>query len=193
MRILRTGERCPFCGQPLQQTDPEYLEFTIVSVQRSAYRCHRPGEKELFWWPVWDKQPHYGYLEDGCTPVRFYVQNTPVPPPYEGEPSLSPYGLRCGAEIDSAVLLLQNPDAFAPVAAEPDLYRRDSAVTWERPTVTFFEKGGCPFCQGKLLFGSNSAVLCEAVRPQLHRYVGIKFCEEGRKIYCPIWKAKDRQ
>lgn len=31
------------------------------------------------------------------------------------------------------------------------------------------------------------------VDPQLHGYVGIKFCEEGRKAYCLIWRAKGVQ
>lgn len=27
MRILRTGDPCPFCGQPLRQTDPDALRL----------------------------------------------------------------------------------------------------------------------------------------------------------------------
>lgn len=27
MRILKTGDPCPFCGQPLRQTDPEALRL----------------------------------------------------------------------------------------------------------------------------------------------------------------------
>lgn len=27
MRILKTGDPCPFCGQPLRQTDPDALRL----------------------------------------------------------------------------------------------------------------------------------------------------------------------
>lgn len=27
MRILKTGDPCPFCGQPLRQTDPQTLRL----------------------------------------------------------------------------------------------------------------------------------------------------------------------
>jgi len=170
---------------------PEYLEFTILSVGRDQYQCRYSGETDNFWWPFWKKQPRYGFMEDGCTHVLYYVKEAPLPPPYpEGVPSLSPYGLRC-AEIDEAALLIRDPDAFAEAAAEPDLSSHDTGVSLSRPSKKFLEGGGCPFYMGELLSGSRSTVLCDAVRPQLHSYVEVKFCKEGRKAYCPIWRAKD--
>lgn len=50
-----------------------------------------------------------------------------------------------------------------------------------------------PICQGKLLSGSESAVLCDTTWSQLHGYVAVKFCDEGRKIYCPTWREKNPQ
>lgn len=171
---------------------PEYREFTVVSVQREAYRCCCTGESELFWWPAWTEQQKNGFLEDGCTLVNYYVKTAPPPPPPypEGKPDFSPYGLRC-AEIDEAALLLQDPDAFAETATEPDLSPMASDVSRDKPPKKFYERGGCPFYRGELLGGSRSTVLCDAVRPQLHGYVGLKFCEEGRKAYCPIWRARN--
>ncbi len=170
---------------------PEYAEFTVLSVERDTYRCQYAGDGDVFWWPAWTEQPRHGYLEDGCTPVRYYIQSEPLPPPYpEGAPDLSPYGLRC-AEIDEAALLLRDPEAFAEAASEPDLSPMDSDVSRSKPSKKFYERGGCPFYQGELLGGNRSTVLCDAVRPQLHGYVGLKFCEEGRKAYCPIWRARN--
>lgn len=169
---------------------PEYLEFTVLSVRSASYRCQYSGEADTFWWSIWRGQPNHGFMRDGCTPVRYYIKEEPLPPPYEGKPFFSPYGLRC-AEIDDAALLLRNPDAFAAAASEPDISKWDAGVCLERPSKKFLDRGGCPFYLGKLLFGSGSNILCDAVVPQLHGYVGIKFCEEGRKAYCPIWRAKN--
>lgn len=169
---------------------PEYQEFTVLSAQRESYRCRYSGAEDMFWWPVWKEQPRYGFMDDGCTPVRYYVKEEPLPPPYEGKPSFSPYGLRC-AEIDDAAQLLRRPDAFAAAASEPDISRRDAGVFLERPSRKFLERGGCPFYLGALLSGHISNILYGAVGPQLHGYVEVKFCEEGRKAYCPIWRAKN--
>lgn len=177
-------------GDGVWNYQPEYREFTVVSVQREGYRCRYTGESELFWWPAWTEQPNYGYMPDGCTPVRYYIKEETLPPPYpEGKPNFSPYGLRC-AEIDEAALLLRDPDAFAEAAAEPELSPMGSDISRDKPPKKFYERGGCPFYLGELLAGSRSTVLCHAVRPQLHGYVGLKFCEEGRKVYCPIWRVK---
>jgi len=168
---------------------PEYLEFTILSVGSDQYLCRYSGETDNFWWPTWEKRPRYGFMEDGCTPVCYYIKEAPLPPPYpEGAPSLSPYGLRC-AEIDEAALLLRDTDAFAEAAAEPDLSPYDNGVYLEKPTKKFVERGGCPFYRGRLNSGSGANVLCAGTRRQLHGYIGDKFCEEGRKAYCPIWRA----
>lgn len=169
---------------------PEYLEFTIQSVWDGGYTCQYSGEESTFSWPTWKEQPRYGFMDDGSTPVRYYVQDAPVPPPYESKlVNFSPYGLRC-AEIDSAAQLIKDPEAFAALAAEPEVSPRDPGVCLERPSKKFLAEGGCPHCQGTLNFGSGANVLCEAVREQLHGYVELKFCEDGRKIYCPIWRAE---
>lgn len=128
-------------------------------------------------------------MADGCTPVMFYIKAEPLPPPYEGEPSFSLYGLRC-MEIDAAALLIRDPDAFAEAASEPELSHRMAGVSLERPSGRFVKQGGCPFYVGKLLSGAGANVLCDAAAPQLHGYVEVKFCGEGRKAYCPIWRAK---
>lgn len=191
--VIRELRMHPFTDRELEDGRwnyrPEYREFTVLSVRRDSYRCRYSGAEDLFWWPVWKEQPRHGFMDDGCTPVRYYVQAEPLPPPYEGEPSFSPYGLRC-AEIDDAAQLLRGPEAFAAAASEPEISRRDAGVCLERPSRSFVERGGCPFYLGKLLSGCGSNILCGAAGPQLHGYVEVKFCEEGRKAYCPIWRAK---
>ena len=120
------------------------------------------------------------------------AQDAPVPPPYESKTvNFSPYSRRC-AEIDRAALLVKEPEAFAALAAEPEVSQRDPGVYWERPSKKFSEAGGCPCYQGLLNYGSGANVLCEAASRQFHDYVGVKFCEGGRKIYCPIWRAKNK-
>lgn len=34
MRILKTGDPCPFCGQPLRQTDPYALRLSALQNQK---------------------------------------------------------------------------------------------------------------------------------------------------------------
>lgn len=169
---------------------PEYLEFIIEGVSHDEYVCRYCNGKETFFWPVWRRQPRYGFLEDGSTPVRYYISDAPVTPPYEGKAGdISPYGLRC-AEIDRAALLVTTKNGFAALAAEPEVSYNDFFVCLERPSKKFFAEGGCPFYQGRLNYGSGTNILCKAVREQLHGYVAFKFCESGRKIYCPIWRAE---
>ena len=173
--------------------EPEYLEFTILSIQADGYLCQYAGETETFGWPAWKKQPNYGFLgKNSATSVRYYIQDAPFPPPYKSGPcDFSPYSRRC-AEIDSAALLVKDPEAFAALAAEPEVSQREPGVFWDRPSKKFLEEGGCPCYQGMLNYGSGANVLCEAASQQLHDYVGIKFCEGGRKIYCPIWQAESK-
>lgn len=168
---------------------PEWLEFTILSIVSGGYLCRYSGVEDTFAWPSWEKQPNYGYMKDGCTTVCFYVKEMPLPSPYEGKPGFSPFELRC-MEIDEAALLIRDPDDFAAAAAEAKMSKREAGVCLEPPSKKFREHGGCPFYQGKYRCGDSTSILCEAVSPQLHGYVEIKFCEEGRKIYCPIWRAK---
>ena len=172
---------------------PEYLEFTILSIQESSYTCQYSGEKETFFWGQWKKQPNYGFLgKNSGTQVRYYIQDAPIPSPYESKAaSLSPFCRRCN-EIDSAALLIKDPEAFAALAAEPEASTQDFGTFLERPNKKFLATGGCPYYRGKLNYGNGTNILCDAVRQQLHDYVSIKFCEDGRKIYCPIWRAKNK-
>lgn len=182
----RAQKEAHWCHQP------EWLEFTVLSIVSGGYLCRYAGKETSFRWPFWTKQPNYGFMEDGCTPVKYYIKDRPQPPPpYRSEPGSSPYVLRC-MEIDEAALLIQDPDAFAEAAADPEIVKMNAAFH-ERPTRKFAERGGCPFYQGRMNCGSGSGVLCEAVRPCLHGYVEIKFCGDGRKVYCPIWRAKGVQ
>lgn len=195
--VIRELRMHPYMDRDLEGVPwnyhPEYLEFTVLSVQNGGYVCRYSGKDDTFSWPAWKAQPHYGFMDDGSTPVHYYVQSAPVPPPYEGKQTdFSPYSLRC-AEIDQAALLVKDPNAFAALAAEPEVSSRDLYVTLERPSKKFLAEGGCPCYQGKLNCGSGANILCEAVREQLHSYIGLKFCEGGRKAYCPIWQAESRK
>lgn len=191
--VIRELRMHPFWDEELKEFPwnfhPEWLEFTVLSIVAGGYLCRYSGAEDTFAWPSWKKQPNYGYMKDGCTPVCYYVKEMPLPSPYKSKPGFSPFELRC-IEIDEAALLIQDPDAFAAAAAEPEMHTWDVGVCWERPSEKFREQGGCPFYQGKTLSGDRTNILCEAVAPQLHSYAAIKFCEEGRKIYCPIWRAK---
>lgn len=169
---------------------PEYLEFTIQSVWDGGYTCQYSGGESTFSWSAWKEQPRYGFMDDGSTPVRYYIQNAPLPPPYERKlDDFSPYSLRC-AEIDQAALLVKDKNAFAALAAEQEVSPQEFGVFLERPSKRFLAGGGCPCYQGSLNYGSGANVLCEAVQEQLHGYIETKFCEDGRKIYCPIWQAE---
>ena len=173
---------------------PEYLEFTILSIQTGGYLCQYSGKTETFGWPAWKKQPNFGYLgKNSATSVRYYIQDAPLPLPYESKQTdFSPYSLRC-AEIDQAALLVKDKNAFAALAAEPEVSHRAPGVFRELPSKKFFAEGGCPRYQGELNYGSGVNILCEDVQGQLYSYVGLKFCEGGRKIYCPIWQAEHDQ
>ena len=181
---------CRELGSGCWNHRPEYLEFTILSVQNDGYTCQYSGEKETFFWEQWRKQPNYGFLgKNSGTPVCYYIKDATVPPPYEANPAdFSPYSWRC-AEIDSAALLVKDPEAFAALAAEPEISHRDHGVYLERPSKKFLAEGGCPCYQGQLNYGSGANILCKAASQQLHDYVGVKFCEGGQKIYCPIWRV----
>ena len=195
--VIRELRLHPYIDSELESVPwnykPEYLEFTILSIQAGGYLCQYAGETDTFGWPAWKKQPNYGFLgKNSGTPVRYYIQNAPLPLPYKSGPGdFSPYSLRC-TEIDSAALLVKNPEAFAALAAEPEVSQRDPGVCWDRPSKKFLEEGGCPCYQGMLNYGRGAHVPCEAASQQLHDYLGVKFCEGGRKIYCPIWQAESK-
>ena len=97
------------------------------------------------------------------------------------------------AAVVLAVVLLGWPAAVTALAAEPEVSHRAPGVFRELPSKKFFAEGGCPRYQGELNYGSGVNILCEDVQEQLYSYVGLKFCEGGRKIYCPIWQAEHDQ
>lgn len=120
----------------------------------------------------------------------FHTPAALFPPPYERKlDDFSPYSLRC-AEIDQAALLVKDKNAFAALAAEQEVSPQEFGVFLERPSKRFLAEGGCPYYRGSLNYGSGANVLCEAVQEQLYGYIETKFCEGGRKIYCPIWQAE---
>ena len=43
MRILKTGDPCPFCGQPLRQTDPDALR--LLAAIADIVGLPDPGEE----------------------------------------------------------------------------------------------------------------------------------------------------
>lgn len=194
--VIRELRMHPFLDNELEGDPwnfrPEWLEFTILSVVSGGYLCRYSGKEDTFCWASWTKQPNCGYMKDGCTPVLYYVKEPPLPPPYKSKPGFSPFELRC-MEIDEAALLVRDPDAFAETAAAKEMVEAGPCTFHEKPSRKFAERGGCPFYQGQLNYGYGSNVLCAAVHPQLHSYVAIKFCEDGQKAYCPIWRAKGQQ
>ena len=128
------------------------------------------------------------------------LENCNVPEPYPILPTRghSPFELRC-SEIDDAAVLIRNPESFA-LAAKGDrvLSEGDPHPTYlEKPDGPylrhFTEEGGCPAFRGILNAGSTANVVCGLADVQLHSYCSLKFCEKGRKVYCPIWKARGSQ
>lgn len=191
--VIRELRMHPFWDNELEGVHwnfrPEWLEFTVLSIVTGGYLCRYSGTEDTFVWPSWRKQPNYGFMKDGSTPVSYYVKEMPLPPPYKSKPGFSPYERRC-MEIDAAAMLIRDPDAFAEAAAEEKMSNWEAGTCLEWPSAEFLDGGGCPFYRGKYLKKGRANVLCDVVSPQLHGYVGIKFCEEGRKVYCPIWRAK---
>lgn len=123
----------------------------------------------------------------------------PAPYPIREDRGFSPFERRC-SEIDEAALLISDPAAFANVAKgdrvlDPDAaYNSESHAFLEKPDGPFIrhftEEGGCPAFRGILNAGSTATVLCNLTSVQLHDYCHLKFCEKGRKVYCPIWRAR---
>ena len=124
-----------------------------------------------------------------------------LPAPYPRIPSIKacPFLQRCD-EIDEAALLITDPEAFAQAAKgdrvlDPDAdFRSEAHAFLEKPDGPFVrhftEEGGCPAFKGLLNAGSCCNVVCALTTVQLHDYCQMKFCEKGRKVYCPIWKAR---
>lgn len=129
------------------------------------------------------------------------MNSNDLPAPYPRIPgnNMSPFSRRCD-EIDAAALLIRDPDAFAetakdeePVYLDAHYLSRQHAFL-EKPDGPylrhFTEEGGCPAFRGLLNAGSHANVWCSLTDVQLHGYCELKFCVKGRRVYCPIWRAK---
>ena len=123
-----------------------------------------------------------------------------LPPPYPIRPDryLSPFCIRCN-EIDEAALLIRDAVAFAKAAHSDEVLVETSdpaqgVCFLEKPDGPylrgFTQEDGCPAFRGILNAGGTSSVLCALTEVQLHTYCSVKFCEKGRRVYCPIWREK---
>lgn len=165
---------------------PEPLKFTILAVvDRGTYRCRYDDPQEDFFWSVWDQQPRYGFMDDGSTPVRYYL-----PEPYPcGQGAPCAYTIRC-EEIDDLALLVHDAEAFAQAAAaEQQLDDGGQFCCFSKPAKRELAAGLCPFFKGKWSDGAHGSVVCGLTPIQLHDYCELKFCELDRKVYCPIWRG----
>lgn len=166
---------------------PEIRTFEILSIGVDSYECRYLDGGDTWWWPFWSKQPNQGFASDGSSPVSYYL---PEPYPRGKAMTISPYTMRCD-EIDAAAVLITDPDAFAKEAAEDRQLSEDDPATFlEKPHKSFALEGGCPAYDGVLNRGCPATVICRLVEPQLHSYIGEKFCKAGRNVYCPIWRSK---
>lgn len=115
-----------------------------------------------------------------------------IPAPYQRAEHkivpLSPWNLECN-RIDEAAELC-NVNGFIETATSTVQLAEGTGVFLVPPSKRYRETGGCPYYRGELNGGFPSTVLCAVVPQQLHSYVGTKFCEGGRKIYCPIHHAQ---
>lgn len=123
-----------------------------------------------------------------------------LPPPYPIRPDrdMSPFCIRC-SEIDEAALLIRYAETFAAAAHSDEVLEvvddpERGFCCLEKPDGPelrgFTREDGCPAFRGMLNAGSTSSVLCALVDVQLHTYCSVKFCEKGRRVYCPIWREK---
>ena len=123
-----------------------------------------------------------------------------LPPPYPIRPDrdLCPFTIRCN-EIDEAALLIRDSEAFAAAARSDEVLEESEApfCFLEKPDGpyirNFSKEDGCPAFRGVLNAGSTSSVVCALTEQQLHSYCQVKFCEKGRRVYCPIWLEKGDQ
>lgn len=123
------------------------------------------------------------------------MSDSPKPAPYSRTEqrlhTLSPWCQECDCIDEAAELCGVN--GFVETAASAVQLEEGGIVFLEPPSKRFREHGGCPYYQGLLNSGSPCTVLCSAVPQQLHSYVATKFCEGGRKIYCPIYREKQKE
>lgn len=122
------------------------------------------------------------------------MDKMPEPYPCWKSTSTCPYSLRC-REIDEAAGLVADPEVFAQLAVayeqltechDPEV----GFVFFQKPTARQKSEGICPAYAGHWNGGPRSSVACSLTELQLHDYCELKFCEKGRNVYCPIWKAK---
>lgn len=123
------------------------------------------------------------------------MSNTIKPAPYKRAENtishFSPFNLACD-RIDEAALLCDVDGFIAAATADPQL-TEGGFMYFEKPPKRYMEEGGCPYYKGELNGGSRCGVICAAVPQQLHSYVEIKYCSGGRKIYCPIYREKQKE
>lgn len=127
------------------------------------------------------------------------AKQLPSPYPIRPDRALCPFTIRCN-EIDEAALLIRDAEAFASAARSDEVLEEicdrpgGRLCFLEKPDGpyirNFSKEGGCPAFRGVLNAGSTSSVVCALTEQQLHSYCQVKFCEKGRRVYCPIWREK---
>lgn len=120
--------------------------------------------------------------------------NEKVVPPYPRNKIMyngSPWDLECD-EIDEAAELLDAEGFVQVVAAKLQINVEGYPLAFfHPPSKRQIEEGICPLYEGHINTGGcDSVMVCGGCGKQLHLYVETKLCEQGRKIYCPIWRAR---
>lgn len=116
--------------------------------------------------------------------------------PYPRKPDMhpgSPWSLRCD-EIDEAAELL-DAEGFVQVVAAKLQINVDGypLAFFHPPSKRQIAEDICPLYEGHINTGGcDSVMVCGGCGKQLHLYVETKLCEQGRKIYCPIWRAQQK-
>jgi len=103
----------------------------------------------------------------------------------------SPWDLECD-ELDEAAELL-DAEGFMQVATAKLQINVDGypLAYFHPPSKRQIVEGICPLYEGHInTGGADSVMICKGCGKQLHLYVETKLCEQGRKIYCPIWRGR---
>lgn len=103
----------------------------------------------------------------------------------------SPWDLECD-ELDEAAELL-DAEGFMQVATAKLQINVDGypLAYFHPPSKRQIAEGICPLYEGHInTGGADSVMICNGCGKQLHLYVETKLCEQGRKIYCPIWRNR---
>lgn len=119
-----------------------------------------------------------------------------VVPPYPRNKNMyngSPWNLECD-EIDEAADLLDAAGFAQVVAAKLQINVEGYPLAFfYPPSKRQIAEGICPLYEGHTNTGGcDSVMVCGGCGKQLHLYVETKLCEQGRKIYCPIWRAQQK-